>query len=200
MKHITVHSKEAAFQVANTIIPTDYEYDIERTSKAGYPIYWTTAAGRNCWISDLGDRLEVNLDNGSSVNIWIDDPVTIDLMGVEAEVIADKVYKVKTASGHEIMVWEDLQVNGQVYDWRIEDQYFTSFGYAKNYLYRRMQELETGVRFIPHKKCEVPEICGVDGAACRAPGACNRAICSHCPVAEGFWAEHDGIKRLIYLQ
>lgn len=68
---MTVTSKRKAWQAADAIMPTDYEKDEARTAGAGYPIYYSTADGVNAYICDLGDRLEVNLPDGSSVNIWI---------------------------------------------------------------------------------------------------------------------------------
>lgn len=69
-----VTSKQEAWNEAAKIFPTDYAKDDARSANAGYPIYHSTADGVNAWISDLGDRLEVNLPNGKSVNIWIEEP------------------------------------------------------------------------------------------------------------------------------
>ena len=64
---MTVTSIKDAWTEAGKILPTDYEYSAERSERAGYPIYYSTAAGMNAWISDLGNRLEVNLpDDGSA--------------------------------------------------------------------------------------------------------------------------------------
>lgn len=68
-----VSSEGQAFYEANKLMNYDYEYDVYRSKKAGYPIYFTTKEGVNEWISHLGNRLEVNLENGKTVNIWIDD-------------------------------------------------------------------------------------------------------------------------------
>lgn len=70
-----VTSIKDAWAEANKIFPTDYEHDTSRSERAGYPIYYSTAAGVNAWISDLGNRLEVNLPDGKSVDIWIEAPV-----------------------------------------------------------------------------------------------------------------------------
>jgi hypothetical protein len=67
-----VISKEIAWAEADKIFPTDYEKDAAASERAGYPVYYSTAAGVNAWISDLGDRLEVNLPDGKSVNIWVE--------------------------------------------------------------------------------------------------------------------------------
>lgn len=68
---MTVTSKRKAWQAADEIFPTDYMKDDARSERAGYPIYYSTADGVNAYICDLGDRLEVNLPDGSSVNIWV---------------------------------------------------------------------------------------------------------------------------------
>ena len=68
-----VKSKQEAWRKADIIFPTDYMKDNIRSNRAGYDIYYSTAAGVDAWISDLGDRLEVNMENGETVNIWIDE-------------------------------------------------------------------------------------------------------------------------------
>ena len=71
---MTVTSIKGAWTEAGKIFPTDYEYSAKRRERTGYPIYYSTAAGMNAWISDLGNRLEVNLPDGKIVNIWIQAP------------------------------------------------------------------------------------------------------------------------------
>lgn len=66
-----VKSIGAAWRAAVEIFPTDYERSSERSAAAGYDIYTSTVEGVAAWISDLGDRLEVNLSDGETVNIWI---------------------------------------------------------------------------------------------------------------------------------
>ena len=68
-----VSSVKEAWELANKLFPTDYKKDEERSSRAGYPIYHSTADGVNAWISDLGNRLELNYSNGESENIWIEE-------------------------------------------------------------------------------------------------------------------------------
>lgn len=67
-----VNSMLKAWEAASEIFPTDYEKDESASVKAGYPIYTSTASGVNAWISDLGNRLEVNLPDGNTVNIWVE--------------------------------------------------------------------------------------------------------------------------------
>lgn len=72
---MTVNTVEQAWKVADRIFPTDYIKDEKVSYEMGYPIYTSTLWGKSCnaWISDLGARLEVNLDDGRTVNIWIDE-------------------------------------------------------------------------------------------------------------------------------
>lgn len=73
-----VTSVEQAWIEANKIFPTDYEKDEASSSRAGYPIYRSTADHVNAWISDLNCRLEVNIQNPDtknieSITIWIEE-------------------------------------------------------------------------------------------------------------------------------
>ena len=72
---MTVTSIRDAWAEVQKIFPTRYEHDANRSERAGYPIYYSTASDVNAWISDLGNRLEVNLPDGKSVDIWIQSPV-----------------------------------------------------------------------------------------------------------------------------
>lgn len=66
-------TKEIAWRIADTLFPTDYMKNEKYSLNAGYDIYYSTAEGVNAWISDLGNRLEVNLPSGESVNIFIEE-------------------------------------------------------------------------------------------------------------------------------
>ena len=50
-----------------------YAHDDEKSKKAGYHIY-TFNGG---WVSDLGDRLEVNYENGCTYSVRIEDRVKV---------------------------------------------------------------------------------------------------------------------------
>lgn len=67
-----VSSVKEAWELANRLFPTDYEKDEERSIRAGYPIFYSTANGVDAWISDLGNRLELNYADGKLENIWIE--------------------------------------------------------------------------------------------------------------------------------
>lgn len=68
---ITAASTRHAWEIAGEILGADYSEDTASTARAGYPIHRSTAEGNRGYICDLGDRLEVNLQDGSSRNIWI---------------------------------------------------------------------------------------------------------------------------------
>jgi hypothetical protein len=77
MEHskITVMTREDAFKEVNLIFPTDYEKDYSSSERAGYDIYRHRELNYYNWISDLGNRLEVNLHSNSkneTINIWIE--------------------------------------------------------------------------------------------------------------------------------
>ena len=48
------------------------------------------------WISDLGDRLEINLENGETVNIWIDEEPEFSESEIAdaLSVISDAIYDI----------------------------------------------------------------------------------------------------------
>lgn len=112
--------------------------------------------------------------------------------------VGDDSWKITLANGEIIPVIENAKSeSGSIWDWRIDTQFFDKDEYALNYLKRLVQEKLTGERIIYHEKKAVPEICGINGAACRCPGACNSMLCTGCPVAEKFFADEDGVE-LIY--
>ena len=99
----TVTSVKEAWNKANEIFPTDYLHDSECTNRAGYDIYWSTRPGCNAWISDLGDRLEVNLPNGESINIWIEEPKYKEYQIEDAlKVISDAIYEIDDKVSREL--------------------------------------------------------------------------------------------------
>ena len=67
-----VKSIQEAWKAADNLFPTDYIKDEASSQRAGYDIYKSTVDNVQGHISDLGCRLEVNLPDGSSINIWIE--------------------------------------------------------------------------------------------------------------------------------
>ena len=90
------NSKKEAWKIADSIFSTDYMKDEARSQNAGYDIYYSTASGVSAWISDLGNRLEVNMENGDTVNIWIDEePQFPEYQLADAlSVISDAIYAI----------------------------------------------------------------------------------------------------------
>lgn len=66
---MTVNSIKKAWEIADALIPTDYNKSETRSIRAGYDVY---EGAQGDYICDLGDRLEVNLTSGESINIWIE--------------------------------------------------------------------------------------------------------------------------------
>lgn len=79
--HYIVSSRQEAWTIADQIFPTDYIHNSEYSKNAGYPIYTSTAAGVTAWISDLNTSLELNLPNGQTVRIHIEEPDAWDYDG-----------------------------------------------------------------------------------------------------------------------
>lgn len=62
-----------AWTMAREIFPTAYHKDEQSSERAGYAIYRSDIFNHYyCYICDLGNRLEINLDDGRTINIWID--------------------------------------------------------------------------------------------------------------------------------
>ncbi len=89
-----VSSKEKAWEEVNKIFPYDYEKDEKGSANAGYPIYTSIASEHpQNWISDLGNRLEVNLEDGSSTNIWVEEQGEDVEVTVIAKTGETRIYK-----------------------------------------------------------------------------------------------------------
>ena len=71
---IIVNSKTQAWKLAKRLFEKNcsFELDNNRTERAGYKIYYST--GTQEYICDLGNRLELNYSDGTSENIWINEP------------------------------------------------------------------------------------------------------------------------------
>lgn len=116
---------------------------------------------------------------------------------LDAEQVDERHYLIHLSNGKEIEVENRPVYDGKPWAWRVGTQIFDNEAYAVGYLKQLIAEKLTGKRIILHSKQDIPEICGVNGAACRAPGECNRALCSRCPVAEKFFADRDDVE-LVY--
>lgn len=75
MKHFHEIGRANAIRKVNEIFPGDYEQDTRSSERAGYPIFRSTDRENHYYnyICDLNDRFEINLENGETVNVWIDE-------------------------------------------------------------------------------------------------------------------------------
>ena len=122
------------------------------------------------------------------------------LMDMGAERITDDLYVFHLTNG-KMLEAERLSHDDRDYDlWKIGNTPLADFGgvsVCRRVVERIVREQYTGQRIIPRKKGTIPEICGIEGRACRAPGECNRALCMYCPIADKFFADRDGVE-LVY--
>lgn len=93
---MTAESIKKAWTIVNDIFPTDYIKDEMSSERAGYPIYVSTADGEPAWISDLGNRLEVNLSNGGTLNIWIEEKSQFseEQIATALDIIDEAIYQI----------------------------------------------------------------------------------------------------------
>lgn len=120
-----------------------------------------------------------------------------DRLNYNAEQVDEKNFIIHLSNGKEIHIEKNPTHDGETWAWRVDRQIFSKDQFALNYLKTLVAEKLTGKRIVDHAKMSVPDICGVDGAACRAAGRCNTMLCCMCPVAEKFFADRDGVE-LIY--
>ena len=72
---IRVSSLVEAWEMVNLLSPYEFEYDKVRSYAAGYSVYSAVDGPANVWVSNLGDRLEVN-GSGKTENVWFGDDKT----------------------------------------------------------------------------------------------------------------------------
>lgn len=69
---ITAKNVKEAWEIVDKMFPTDYIKDERSSENAGYDVYRSTVdGGFYNYICDLGNRLEVNFDDGKTINVWI---------------------------------------------------------------------------------------------------------------------------------
>lgn len=70
-KRFEAKSIQEAWEIVNSIFPTDYDRDSQSSERAGYPIYRSSIEYYD-YICDLGCRLEINLKDGNkTINVWV---------------------------------------------------------------------------------------------------------------------------------
>ena len=124
---MTVANIKEAWRKADIIFPTDYLLDSERTEKAGYNIYYSTLDSYEAWISDLGNRLELNLPDGKTVNIWVEECKYKEYLIEDAlSIISDTIYDI------------DDKINTQLADevgiTKARNQLYSTYDNIKNLL------------------------------------------------------------------
>ena len=97
---MTVKNINEAWAKVNEIFPSDYNEDVAASERAGYKIY-RSSINHYDYICDLGDRLEINFTDGSTVNIWVEaeeveEVKTVKIEDTESEAKENK--KVVTVS------------------------------------------------------------------------------------------------------
>lgn len=101
---ITVTTKAEAWDIAMALLGGKMSYSLDQKSseRAGYNIFRSEDSYYN-YICDLGNRLEINMENGITKNIWIgiqdntvnEDPcVNKNFMDKIADKVAEKLLKV----------------------------------------------------------------------------------------------------------
>lgn len=78
--HIHTKSKGEAWSKAADLMPCDYIHDGIRSKRAGYNVFYSTCDTVDAWVSDLGNRLKVNLPNGDTL-------VFCDMNGTQYDLI-----------------------------------------------------------------------------------------------------------------
>lgn len=62
---------KTAWEIIDRIFKADYMLDVVASHRAGYPVYVSTNPYYEGWINGLGARLEINLPDGNTINLWI---------------------------------------------------------------------------------------------------------------------------------
>ena len=89
---MTVKNINEAWAKVNEIFPTDYSEDVAASERAGYKIY-RSSINHYDYICDLGDRLEINFSDDTTVNIWVETEEVEEVKTVEKkEMIRTKDY------------------------------------------------------------------------------------------------------------
>lgn len=108
-----------AWKMADEIFPADYEKDEISSNTAGYNVY-RSRLNYYDYICDLGDRLEVNLSNGETVNIWIESD--------EAEPEADEMHEYILTIGLNDRVTEKQEISSEAAKRMISEILINKYG------------------------------------------------------------------------
>ena len=89
---IRVSNISEAWELARALTGEDFELNKYSSENAGYRIYTSIDAESLTYVSDLGERLEINFEGGKSRNIWIEE--------VGKKMMPAKVRLVSITDGH----------------------------------------------------------------------------------------------------
>ena len=183
-------------------------FGVEFKEDTQFPNQWGMMSKQYC-TENNGTFYEVTDTNTHITEFWSDkhsnsryysdaEPERLaEVLDVPVRETKDNHYYVALSNGTRIDIIKDPEHNGSVWAWKVDTQVFSKDEYATKYLKTLITEKLTGIRIIYHEEKQAPDICGVNGSACRNPGKCNTMLCTHCPVAEKHFAELDGVK-LVY--
>jgi hypothetical protein len=191
---------EEYLQAKNDII-TGHEYtEYSNMDEYGriHKQYATEHNGTFYEINDSG-KIEFWSDKHADSRIYEErtPEKDIEVLGILAKETSENHYYINLSNGKRINITKDVEHNNSIWNWKIDTQIFSKDEHARNYLKRLITEKLTGIRIIYHEERKAPDICGVNGTACRHPNECNTMLCSDCPIAYKYFAERDSVK-LVY--
>lgn len=67
---VTASDRQTATEVAFGMVGETLTFNKFLSERAGYKVY--VSENGKVWISDLGNRFEINYENGKTVNVWMD--------------------------------------------------------------------------------------------------------------------------------
>jgi len=183
-------------------------YGVEWKEDTQFPNQWGMMSKQYC-TENNGTFYEVTDPSTGITEFWSDkhpdsryysdaEPERkAEVLGLYVVETKENHYRVDLSNGKKINIVKDPEYNGSIWGWKIDTQIFSKDEYAKGYLKTLISEKLTGIRIIYHEEKQTPDICGVNGSACRNPNKCNTILCTHCPVAERHFAKLDGVQ-LVY--
>ncbi len=128
---IVVKDREEAFKVAGEMFPMDYDLDKVASTNAGYDVYRHSVIEQDAWISDLGSRLEVNV-NGKTTNIWVEGekPAQETLAAPVNAVIGYTVVTLKSTknSDGKKLVWKNVEIDTDRSFKTLQERHYKRYG------------------------------------------------------------------------
>ena len=162
MAKIVYNTKEEAWKHVQKIFPTEYAKDEEATEYAGYPIYRSTVEGYWWnWICDLGNCLEVNLMDGTTIRVYIAEKEEAEDGGMTDEEALESVNRIKAAKsvgnsispmfGEQAAIKLTFCVDGDVSGSEVEKKVYEGLRRGDSWLASDLVEAYCNKRQIPWK-------------------------------------------------